>query len=57
MPTMPNELPETAYSAFLPVTGCGRAMRCVITGIFAFCSALSTEAAVRLASSTSWRLP
>jgi hypothetical protein len=32
-------------------------MRCVITGIFAFCSALSAEAAVRLVSSTSCRLP
>ena len=57
MPTMPNELPETAYSALRPVTGCGRAMRCVISGIFAFCSSVSTDAAVRLASSTSWRLP
>ena len=57
MPTMPNELPDTAYSALRPVTGCGRAIRCVITGIFAFCSSVSSEAAVRLSSSTSLRLP
>jgi hypothetical protein len=39
------------------VTGCGRAIRCVISGIFAFCASDSGDAAVRLASSTSWRLP
>ena len=43
MPTLPNELPDTAYSALRPVTGWERAMRCVIAGSCAFCSAESTD--------------
>src|SRR5437763_788362 len=43
MPTMPYELPDTAYKAFRPVTGCLRTTGCVMSGIFAFCSSVSGE--------------
>ena len=57
MPTIPWELPDTAYSALRPVTGCVRTTGCVIRGILAFCSGVSGDAAVRLASLLSLRLP
>src|SRR5207302_2503456 len=57
MPSMPNELPETAYSAVRPVTGWRRATGCLTQRSLAFCSSVSSEAAVRELSSRSSRLP